>query len=93
MLAIDVVDICLYLQGNSARSLTSYATAIQSTTMATSGNLEWTADKVLDGCLTKKCIARTQTEKDNWLRIDLGNVYKISSIIIYTASSHTCMYK
>lgn len=52
--------------------------------------MEWSADKVLDSCYTKACIARTNQTDNNWIRVDLQNVYKIAAIIIQEPTLENC---
>lgn len=76
----------------AGRIITQHAVATQSSTYK-SADLEWSAVKVLDGCYSgENCIARTRSDRNNWIRIDLGNIYKILSVVICTVTKDSCKY-
>lgn len=69
--------------------LTDFAVATQSSNFISDG-MFWSAEKVLDGCYDKTCTARTKAEPYNRIQLDLGNVYKISSVVIYAVTEESC---
>ena len=77
-----------FLERN-VRKLTEFAAATQSSTFVSDGML-WSAERVLDGCYDQNCTARTRGEPHNWIRLDLGNVYKISSVVISAVTEESC---
>ena len=63
-------------------NLTSIAVATSSSTKIING-IPQSADKAIDGFIDVTNFAETKQEERNWIRIDLGNVFKISSIYIF----------
>ena len=89
--AKKTLDFCCFFFSieHNVRMLTDFAVATQSSTFV-SDNMLWSAEKVLDGCYDKSCTARTRGERHNWIRLDLGNVYNISTVAIYAVTEESC---
>ena len=74
---------------HNGRMVTEFAVATQSSTFV-KGSMLWSAEKALDGCYDETCTARTKGEEHNLIRLDLRNVYKISSVVIYAVTEESC---
>ena len=86
MCEVDAFFVCIEHNG---RMITEFAIATQSSTFV-SGNMQWSAEKALDDCYDKTCSARTTGQRHNWIRLDLRNVYKINSVVIYAVTEESC---
>ena len=74
---------------HNGRMITEFAIATQSSTFGW-GSMLWSAEKAIDDCYDTTCSARTQREHHNWIRLDLRNVYKINSVVIYADTEESC---
>lgn len=87
----EVFSLTLFIGVSTAHNQTGklIAVATQSSTFVGNG-VPWSADKAVDNCFQIGCIARTQAQPDNWIRLNLENVFKILSLVIHPVSPETC---